>query len=323
MPRPTSATTVGRPDLGTLAYEYLMNAADRGFIGLELLPIFETELQSAEYPVIPIEALLKLQSTERAPRGAYNRGDWEFEMGNYACKEHGWEEPVDDVEAKLYARFFDAEQVATLRAVDILLRGQEARIAAKVFNTSNITATSDVTVPWGTSATCTPREDVAAAKEAMRVAGAPRPNVLAMSEKVFGKLLLAKQITDAFRYTNPFETTPLEAKKRLLASFFDVDRVLVAGAIKDGAKKGQAASVADIWDDEYVGLFKVSGGGPDLRNPCLGRTFLWTADSPQNLVTEQYREEQSRSNIYRVRQNTDEAFVFTGAGYLLGNIIHP
>ena len=60
--------------------------------------------------------------------------------------------------------------------------------------------------------------------------------------------------------------------------------------------------------------------GRDLREPCLGRTFLWTADSPQNIVTEQYREEQSRSTIYRVRHSVDEAFVFTGAGYLLSNI---
>jgi hypothetical protein len=67
-------------------------------------------------------------------------------------------------------------------------------------------------------------------------------------------------------------------------------------------------------------LLRVSSGGPDLREPCIGRTFLWTADSPQNIVTESYREEQTRSDIYRVRQYTDEAFVFTGAGYLLSNI---
>ena len=57
------------------------------------------------------------------------------------------------------------------------------------------------------------------------------------------------------------------------------------------------------------------------REPVLGRTFLWTADSPQNLVVEQYREEQTRSEIYRVRHHVDDdAFIFTGAGYLLGNI---
>ncbi len=321
MPRPTSATTIQRPDLGALVYEHVMNAADRGFICLDLLPTLDVPEQSADYPVIPFEALLKLQTTARAPRGAYNRGDYEFETGTYSCKENGWEEPVDDVEAKLYRRFFEAEVVAALRATDIVLRAQEARVAAKIFNTANITQTAAVGTEWDTSATCTPRENVAAAKEAMRAAGQPEPNVLVISKKVFNKLLLAKQVTDAFRYgAVPFEVQPFEAKKRNLAMFFDIERILVGGAIKDSAKKGKAISAADIWDDEYAGLFKVSAGGQDLREPCIGRTFLWTADSPQNIVTESYREEQTRSDIYRVRQYTDEAFVFTGAGYLLSNI---
>jgi len=40
MARPTSSTTDLRSDLSALAYEYYINAADRGFIGLELMPIF-------------------------------------------------------------------------------------------------------------------------------------------------------------------------------------------------------------------------------------------------------------------------------------------
>src|SRR4030065_134317 len=182
MPRRTSRTALQRPDLGAIAYEYLLDAPNRGFICLDLLPTFEVQEQSADYPVIPFEALLKLQSTARAPRGAYARGDYEFETGTYAGKENGWEEPVDDVERKLYRRFFDAEVVAALRAPDIVLRSQEARGSAKVFNPANITQTSGVTVEWDTAATCTPREDVATAKEAMRAAGQPKPNALATSD---------------------------------------------------------------------------------------------------------------------------------------------
>ena len=243
-------------------------------------------------------------------------------MGTYAAKEHGWEEPVDDVEAALYRRFFDAEEVAVMRAVDIILRSQEARIAAKVFNTSNITATADVSISWNTSATAVPRTDVNTAKEAMRAASGLTPNVMVISHKVFSCLLVCKAITDALQYTNPLQVNSEEAQRRLLSQYFGLE-ILVGNAIKDGAKKGQSYSITDIWDDEYAGLFKVSAGGPDLREPCLGRTFLWTEDSPNNTVVEQYREDKIRSEIYRVRHNTDEAFVFTGAGYLLGNIVHP
>jgi hypothetical protein len=320
MPRPTSSTTIQRPDLGALAYEYYLEADQRGFIGLKLMPIFEVAEQSADYPKIPLEALLKMPNLKRAPRGNYARSDWEFETGTYKAEEYGWEEPIDDVEAALYARFFDAETVANMRAVDILLRAQEQRVASLLFNTSNITGTTNVGTEWSTVATCTPLADVEAGKTAIKAASGLVPNVIAMSDKVFGNVTRSKEILDAFRYTNPVESGNREVKRALLAQYFGVDEVLVGGAIKDTKKKGTATTIGDIWDDEYVLLAKISNGGPDLRDPCLGRSFLWTADSPQNLVVESYREEKIRSNVIRVRHNVDEALVFAGAGYLLGNI---
>jgi hypothetical protein len=320
MPRPTSSTTLQRPDLAALAYEYYIAGADRGFIGLSLLPIFEVAEQSADYPKIPLESLLKMPTVKRAARGAYPRSDWEFETGTYSCQEYGWEEQIDDSEAALYARYFDAETVAQARAVDILLRAQEQRIASALFNTSNITNTANVGTEWSTVATCTPLADVATAKAAMKAASGLVPNVIAMAEKVFNNLMRSAEILAVFRYTNPIEIGSVEAKRNLLAQYFGVDQVLVGGAIKDTKKKGAATTIGDIWDDEYVLLAKVSNGGPDLRDPCLGRSFLWTADSPQNLVVESYREDQTRSDIIRVRHNVDEAFVFAGAGYLIGNI---
>jgi len=319
MPRPTNGTTIQRPDLAAIAYEYMMEASERGFIGLDLMPIFEVLEQSAEYPVIPIEALLKLQSTKRAANGSYPRSSYEFETDNYACLENGWEERVDDVEAKLYQRFFDAEEVAVKRAVDILLRGQEKRIADMAFNTGNFT-NSAVSVEWSTPASCTPRANVNAGKAAMRVASGLEPNVLVMSKKVFDNALVSSEITDALKYTNPIELGGLEVQKRIFAQYFGVDKVLVGGGIYDASLKNIDFSITDIWDDEYVGLFRVSDGGPQIKEPVVGRTFLWIEDSPENLVTESYREEQSRGDIYRVRQNTDEEFIFTGAGYLLTNI---
>lgn len=319
MPRPTSATTIQRPDLAAIAYEYMMEASQRGFIGLNLLPIFEVLEQSAEYPVIPIEALLKLQSTKRAANGSYPRSSYEFETDNYACLENGWEERVDDVEAKLYQRFFDAEEVAVQRAVDILLRGQEKRIADMMFNTSNF-SNGAVSIEWSTAASCTPRADVKAGRAAMRAASGLVPNVLVMSLKVLENLLVADEITDALKYTNPIELGGLEVQKRLLAQYFGVDRIEVGGGIYDAAKKNISMSITDIWDDEYAGLYVASAGGMELKEPVVGRTFLWIEDSPENLVTESYREEATRSDVYRVRHHTDEEFIFTGAGYLLTNI---
>ena len=142
---------------------------------------------------------------------------------------------------------------------------------------------------------------------------------IAMSLKVFQNLVNTAEIKDALQYTNPIEMGGLEAQRRMVAQYLGLDYVFVSNAKKDTAKKGQATTAADIWDDEYVLVFK-RATQTSMREPALGRTFLWTPDSPTALTVDQYREEQSRSNVYRVRHNADEVVQFTGAGYLLGNI---
>lgn len=316
MPRPTSATTVQRPDLGVLAYEYLIDAAARGFIGMSVMPLFEVPEKSSDYPVIPIESLVTDQDTKRTARGGYARGDWKFETGTYDCEEYGWEEPVDDVEAKLYQRFFDAERVSTEIAIDRILRGHEKRVASLLFASAN----SNVGVEWSTPATATPRANVETGRNAMRAASGLTPNALVMGYVPFRNVLNTAELKDAFKYTNPIEIGGEEAQRRILAQYFGVDQVLVGGGQRNTAKKGQAFSLSDIWDDEYVALVRVSDGGQRLKEPIYGRTFLWYEDAPQEVVVETYREEDIRSTIVRARQHVDEAVIFAGAKYVLGNI---
>jgi hypothetical protein len=320
MPRPTSGTTIQRPELSALAYEHMIDAADRGFIGMRVMPIFPVPEKTADYAIIPIESLIKLPNTKRAPRAVYSRGDWEFETGTYNTVEYGWEEPVDDVEANLYRRFFDAEEVATDIAMDHILRGHEARVAAVVQNTSNAIGSANVTTEWSNAASATPKADAKAAIASMRGLSGIKPNAIIMSEKVFENVMVTAEIKNYLQYTSPHLVQTEEAQRRMLALYLGVDQVLVGNAIKDNAKKGQSASLVDLWDDEYVSFARVSSGGNRLKEPVIGRTFLWEADSPQPVVVESYREEQTRADIIRARNHVAEAIIFSGALYILGNI---
>lgn len=315
MPRPTNATTIQRPDLGALAYEYMIDAASRGFICMNIMPVFEVPEKTADYPRIPIESLIKDQDTRRGANGNYQRGDWKFETGTYNCEEFGWEEPVDDVEAALYKRFFDAEEVSTEIAVDRILRGAERRCAALCF----ASADANIATEWSNTA-ATPRLNINAGKAAMRAASGLLPNALVMGYAPFVNVLNTAELKDALKYTNPIELGGEEVQKRILAQYFGVGEVLVGGSQYDSAKKGQSFTLADIWDDEYVALIRKSSGGNKLKEPVYGRTFLWQEDAPQEVVVETYREEAIRSTIVRARQHVDEAVIFAGAKYVLGNI---
>lgn len=317
MPKPTSSTTVSRPDLGQLAYEYALAQSRTKFIGLRLMPVFNTVLKTAEYPVIPLEALLKQQNTKRGTGGNYNRGNWQFEMGNYSCVENGWEEVLFDDEVKLYASLFDAEEITTEICMDVILRAQEIRIKNKLFNTSNFSV-HNVTNEWDDVNNATPITDVDAGKNALRLLGI-EANALAVGYSVFQNMSKCAQIAAKVQYTTPIEIMSDEQKRQLLSAALGVE-VLVGDAVVDSAKKGQSFSASDVWGTEYGLLCRIATNPNNLKEPCLGRTFLWTEDSPSNVTVESYREEAVRGDVIRARQHTDEAFVFSGAGYLLGNL---
>lgn len=320
MPRPNSTSTIIRPDLGQTAYELFTDRERENFVAQRIFPLFNTRKRSGQYPVIPIEALAKISDTTRAPRGGYQRDDWEFSMSDYSCQEYGWEEPIDDTERLEYQDYFSADVVAMERATNKLLLGYEKRVIDAVTSTSNVTLTSTAAVAWSTAATCTPLADVEAGKEAMRLASGIIPNCIVMNDKVFNYLRQCAEIEDRVKYTEQFLFAPRQTQISALAQYFDVPYLWIAGTVYDSTGRGKSKTLARLWPDSKVLLAKVSTGGLSLREPCLGRTFLWTEDSPNMLTTETYREEQTRADVMRVRNHTDECFIFTNAGYLITSV---
>lgn len=308
-----------RPDLGTLAYEYSMDAARQGFIGQQVLPVFTTSLVTAQYPIILAEAMLESADTARAPRTAYARGDWEFDFRDYSCRENGWEEPLDDTEAAMFRSFFDAETVAIQRATLMVMRSQERRVAAKVMDTATFSHAAAAT-PWNTYATADPLADINKAKDFFKYSVGLKPNALIMDEDILKHISMCEAVMERVKYSSP-NAIRGELTLEQLKAYFGVEQILTAGAVYNSAPKRKPKQVTPIWPTDKIMLARISSGGQDLKEPALGRTFLWTDDSPSMLTTEQYREEQTRSDVYRVRQYTDECVQFTGAGYILTGVV--
>jgi hypothetical protein len=98
--------------------------------------------------------------------------------------------------------------------------------------------------------------------------------------------------------------------------------VLVGGAVYDSADKGQDASIADLWSNEYAMLTRVSTA-PDITDPCIGRTFYWTEENAgEEPIVESYREDGRRGDVVRVRHDSDERLIisYNDAGSALSNI---
>ena len=323
MPSPSSALTTLRPDLASFL-EYDLESDRNGYVASRVFPVVDVASQAGQFGVLPIEELMQQRTTNRSPGGGYSRGNFKFQTATYACEEHGAEEPVDDRQAKMYREYFDAEQVATLRAFSAVLRNAEQRVADAVFNTTTwngASLTTGITNEWDDVGNATPITDVDAAVKKVYDGSGLWANALIVNQKVFRNLRRCAQIIDAIESSgagDPSKQSDITAD--MLARVFDLDFVIVAGASRNNGKEGQAASPVQIWSDEYAMVCRVATSA-DMADPCIGRMFHWSEDgSSVGGTVESYRDEVVRANIIRVRHDVDEVVLYPQAGHLLSNI---
>jgi len=320
MPSPTTALTTLRPDLASY-FEFDLEMDRAGFIASEVMPVVEVASQAGVFGKIPVEQLLAERDTVRSPGSGYSRGRFTFTPATFACIENGAEEPVDDREAEMYAEYFDSELVATMRAFGAVLRNAELRVANAVFNATTWTShTTAITNEWDDLTNAVPLTDVEAAVQSVYDASGLWPNALIINRKVFRNLRNCDQMIARIASSGAgFPTSAGLITAQQLAEAFDLEKVIVAGSSRNSAIEGQSATPVQIWSDEYAMVCKVATTG-DMKEPCIGRTFHWSADgSSIGGTVETYRDEPVRSNVVRVRHDVDEIVLHVEAGHLLSN----
>jgi hypothetical protein len=128
-----------------------------------------------------------------------------------------------------------------------------------------------------------------------------------MSLQVFNRIRRStKLLNNIFGpVKNVSQARPASAEE--VASALNVNRLLIGRAAKNGAAKGQSYSGSFIWGNNKVIVAKLGAG--EFTAGGLGRTLLWSEDSPSPLVSETYRDEARRSNVIRCRHNTAEKLI--------------
>lgn len=323
MPSPETALSTQRPELGA-SFEEFDTAMDRaGFISARVLPVVEVGKQASSFGKIPIEQLLQSRDTVRAPGSAYARNTYTFKSASYATQENGIEEVVDDRESNMFRDYFDAEMIAAERARDAVLRSAEERAAALIFNSSTWTGsalTTAITDEWD-DITSIPITDVEAAILKVYDGSGLWPNALILNRKVFRNLRKVTQILDRIAASGAgFPNRAADITEGMLSAVFDLPFIIVAGSSKNTANEGQAASLSQIWSDEYAMVAKIAVSN-DFREPCVGRTFHWGEDgSAIGGQMESYRDETVRGDVIRVRHDVDELVLYAQAAHLISNV---
>jgi hypothetical protein len=310
---PSPSQAVGRPDLGATLVEFDVQANQAGFIGLQLFPVIEVAEQSANIGRIPIEQLLQTQDTSRASGGGYRRGNFSFDDFSYATKEHGWEEPIDQRNKRIYRRYFDAEVVAAKRARNFVVQNHELRCVALATNTATFVDAA-ATAVWSSKSTATPVTDVLTRIKSVRSNSGLVANTVAMDYDAYLAALETDEVIDRLKYNGLTDVKQVSLND--LAKLFKVQRVLVSGAVKNTAAEG-GLTLAASWTKTIVGVGHVAMDS-DVATPGLGRTFHWSEDGSEiGAVLETYYEEPIRSDVVRARMETDEKVMYPEAWELI------
>lgn len=330
MPAPSTAIT--RFDLSMAYAEIALAASRQGFIGLKALPPIGVAKEEGDFLKILVEDLMRAtEDTERPPRGAYKRDDFNWTKDSFSVKEHGVEEVVDDALIERYGDIIRAETICSQRAVHRVLAALEQAIADAVFNTTTWTGsalTTAITTDWTNAASATPLADLDGAIEKVKASSGMMPNTIILTDLALRYFKRTAEVEDLLKYSGRDDPKNLGDSLREL---FEIENILVARSFNNSAKEGQSASFSRYWNSDRVMVCHVHNDGMDgdleAPMPNIGRTIFPTGtgiplpgmdeDGESGLIVEEYREEARRGGVMRARTKYQVKVIHAEAGHLL------
>ena len=285
--------------------------ADIGLIGSQLLPLQNVDAKAGTYLKVQLAGgeLLTNNALARESGSSYSRGIRSFSSANYATNEVGLEELIPDDAAKDLNRFFAYEAETAKFLLRQLKLSHEKRVSDLLWNATTPFTIADQTraVAYTNTliATVDAARDVAAAKLALAQYGY-EANCVAMSANVFELIrrstLLQNQFFGVISNTGARLLSEAE-----IAAALGIQNLLVGRAAYNTAGKNKTYSGSFVVPDTKIIVGQIAGG--EFTAGGIGRTLVWSGDSAGGFVSESYRDEARRSQVLRVRMNTDEVVI--------------
>ena len=262
--------------LTNISVAYLQDAS--AFIADKVFPIVPVRRQSDVFYVYNKGDFMRDEAQVRGAGTESAGGDYGVEAADpYYCRKHAFHKDVTPEERLNYDEPLDADTDATDFVSQKMLIRREMAWASKFFAPGiwgtevagvESGATENQTIRWD-QPTSNPIKDVTEAGVKMAGETGFKPNVLVLSPYAFNALKNHEDILDRIKYTQKGIVT-----EDLLATLFEVDKVLVAWAVVNSAQKGSADAVDFIMGKHAMLCY--AAPRPALRKPSAGYIFAWT-----------------------------------------------
>lgn len=263
--------------LTNVSVAYIQDSAN--FVADKVFPVVPVQKQSDRYIVYSRDDFFRDEAQERAPGTESAGGDYEVDnTPSYYAKKYAFHKDVTEDDRTNSDVPLNPDRDATLFVTQKMLLRREVQWATNYFTTgvwgeesagvaSNPTASQ--ILQWD-NANSVPIDDVSNAKVEVAQNTGFDPNVLVIGYPVFMALKNHPTILDRIKYTEKGIVTT-----DLLAALFEVDKVVVAKAVKNSAPRGAAAaSNAFILGKNALLAYAAPEAG--IQQPSAGYIFAWT-----------------------------------------------
>lgn len=261
--------------LTNLSVKYVQDAS--AYIAGKVFPMVPVAKQSDKFFEYNRADWFRDDAQKRAMGTESAGGDYTVGTSLYYAERYAFHKDVFDEERANSDDPLSPDEDATVFVTDKLLLNKENNWAKKFF-VPDVWATdvdgaaaaaAGKTIYWDNYTSSDPIKDMSKYATVISEVTGKQPNTLVIGRKVYNALKNHPDILDRIRYSQKGVITI-----DLLAELFDVERILVANAIQNTAKKGQDASMSYIMGGNALLCYTTNA--PRLRTATAGYTFTWT-----------------------------------------------
>lgn len=322
MPQPNVNSVHIDAILTNISIAYLQNQTN--FIADQVFPTVPVDKKSDLYfkyrknDWFRDEAQRRADATESAGSG-YNLDTDTYSTQVWAFHKDVGDQTVANSDSPLSpntdATNFVTQRLALRREIDFVSR----YITTGVWGTDIVGVTTapiaGQTLRWDASGS-DPINDIDLGKEAILGTTGFEPNTLVLGYKVWRVLKKHALVVDRYKYTSSASITTA-----MIAELFEIERVLVAKAVK--ATNNEGGTAAYSWVYSNSALLCYSAPEPGLLVPSAGYTFMWTEVSKgmdKTVGISSFRMEHLKALRVEGEMAFDNKVVASDLGYFLSAI---
>lgn len=306
------------------------------FVGDRVFPHVPVGKQSDYFYKFLKGAWFRNEAGPRGPGSRAPRSGYQISPDTYSCIERAMSHPIPieninnaDVALRPWAtgiRF----------AMNAVMLTKEALIAALCCTASNWTSSNDAEGGWASGAvTNTFIVDVLTAKEAIRKLIGTYPNCMVLDAATFNEIKQTDDVLDRIKYTGT-QGKPADVTAQTLAALFELDEVLIGGAIRSSAEEimaGTDFTAVNLWETNATkgsAFLYYRTPAPALDEPNAGYIFEWKGGAGQEsrrVSGDVYREvrywweDPEKQFVVEAAETFDAKVTGADAGYLFYDTI--